>query len=343
MNVWVDIDNPPQARYLLPLADALRGRGHDVRLSARDQGDTVEILRAEGATFDVVGSGFGRGIPRKVVGLVRRARQLDAFLRQLGTQPELVITGSRAATLTARRRGIASFVLLDYEHVDLRVYRLARSHVLYPDVIDGSTFERRGIKPERLLPFDGLKEDLSFSRVDIEETPPAVLGNGAGNAPTFLFRPPAEESHYYDRDSRRLALALLRHFAQHDVQVVLSPRYPSQIAYVREVGEWVRPPHVLEHPVPFVSLLKAVDAVISAGGTMLREAAYLGIPAYSIFRSRIGSVDRYLSSLGRLTLLTSPADFARISFERSTSLEPLRTGSQTADAIVAKIENHVAA
>ena len=54
---------------------------------------------------------------------------------------------------------------------------------------------------------------------------------------------------------------------------------------------------------PFVALLKSVDAVVCAGGTMLREAAYLGIPAYSIFQSRMGGVDLRLEQLGRAVLL----------------------------------------
>jgi hypothetical protein len=79
---------------------------------------------------------------------------------------------------------------------------------------------------------------------------------------------------------------------------------------------------VLRKSVPFVSLLKSVDAVISSGGTMLREAAYLGLPAYSIFRSEIGQVDRHLESLGRLTILESP-DVLPVFTPRDGKLDPL--------------------
>jgi predicted glycosyltransferase len=43
--------------------------------------------------------------------------------------------------------------------------------------------------------------------------------------------------------------------------------------------------------------------VISGGGTMNREAAALKVPVYSIFRGKIGAVDQYLVSTGRLTLI----------------------------------------
>ena len=82
-------------------------------------------------------------------------------------------------------------------------------------------------------------------------------------------------------------------------------------------------PIVLRSGAPFVSLLKAVDLVISSGGTMLREAAYLGVPAYSILRSEIGQVDEYLESIGRLTFIESPESFGRIRLARA-ELDPLR-------------------
>lgn len=41
---------------------------------------------------------------------------------------------------------------------------------------------------------------------------------------------------------------------------------------------------------------------------MNREAAALGVPVYSIFRGKIGAVDRYLADQGRLILLETVDD-----------------------------------
>ena len=43
-----------------------------------------------------------------------------------------------------------------------------------------------------------------------------------------------------------------------------------------------------------LNLLWHSDLVVSGGGTMNREAAALGVPVYSIFRGKIGAVDREL-------------------------------------------------
>jgi predicted glycosyltransferase len=317
---------------LLPLARRFEAAGHDVTLTARGYGDTLAILDSEGAVFEAIGSSFGKGLPRKVVGLVARARHLSNFVRTQPERPGLVLTGSRSATLAARKLRIPSFVIVDYEYADLLVFWASGANILFPSIIDAARFRRHGISAKRLIPFDGLKEDLSFADVNVGSVVEHDFGQPNG-APRVLFRPPAEESHYYRRESRDLALELLRYLAGKGAKVVFSPRFDWQIRYLESVAEWPEDPVVLERPIPFVSLLKGVDAVVSAGGTMLREAAYLGVPAYSIFRSRIGAVDRHLASLGRLCMLSSPSDFPQIDLTARGSLRPLHGESQAADDV----------
>jgi predicted glycosyltransferase len=342
MKIWVDIDNPPQTRYLLPLARRFERAGHEVTITARAYGDTLPILESDGVTFEAIGSSFGKGLPRKLVGLGARARQLNEFVRRQSERPALVLTGSRSATLAARRLEIPSFVIVDYEYVDLLVFWASGTNIVFPSVIDAARFRRRGISAKRLIPFDGLKEDLSFADVDFGSVSGHDFGETNG-APRVLFRPPAEESHYYSRESGDLALELLRYLADKGAKVVFSPRFDWQVSYLESVPHWPEDPVVLEHPIPFVSLLKGVDAVVSAGGTMLREAAYLGVPAYSIFRSRVGAVDRHLAAAGRLCMIRSPADFPQVELRARGSLTPLRGESQVADEVSSMIVDRATA
>ena len=335
MRVWIDIDNPPQARGLLPLVRRFEKAGHDVLLTARAYGDTFAILRSERASFEPIGSSFGKGIPRKVYGLAKRTRQLITFLDRQPFRPDVVVTGSRSASLAARQLGIFSFIIIDYEYVNLFAYRLAGSHVVYPDVINSEVLERQGIRRERLMPFDGFKEDIAFADIDLLAVKPHEFDKGS--APRVLFRPPAEESHYYRSESRSFALELLRFLASQSVTIVFSPRYSTQVSYLDEVSAWREDPIILHDPVPFIALLKGVDAVVSAGGTMLREAAYLNVPAYSIFRGKVGGVDRYLASIDRLSFLETPADFSQIELQRKRAISPLRNKPTAADDLIQMI------
>jgi predicted glycosyltransferase len=337
VRAWIDIDNPPQVRYLLPFVRRFEDAGYEVLVTARAYGDTFAILRSEGANFEPIGSSFGKGRMRKIYGTASRARTLVALVRDRWSGADFVLTGSRSATLAARRLGIPSFVIVDYEHVDLLAYRLSGSQILYPSVIDCGAFRHRGIRPENLMPFEGLKEDISFADLDSSSIPASDFGGCDESAVRVLFRPPAEESHYYRSESGDFSLELLRFLAATPATIVFSPRYDWQIVYLDETPEWQSDPVVLREPAPFVSLLKGVDAVVSAGGTMLREAAYLGVPAYSIFRGSIGDVDRYLASIDRLVILSSPADFSRIELKPKESLSPLREHSTVADEVTSMI------
>jgi uncharacterized protein len=341
MRVWVDIDNPPQTRYLLPLARAFEQRGSELLLTARDHGETFAILAGDHVRFHPVGRHFGRSKARKVVGLLRRSEQLVRLIRS-GDSPDLLLTAARAGVLAARRLGIPSFVVLDYEHVDLRAYKFGRSCIIHPDVIDPETFRSRGLAAERLMPFRGLKEDFSFAGVDTSSIPPAEFGSGDGAAVRVLFRPPAEDSHYYRSETGQISFELLRYLGDADVQVIFSPRNASQVGYLEQVPSWHHEPIILRKPAHFASLLKAVDVVVSAGGTMLREAAFLGIPAYSIFRSRLGAVDRFLTEIGRLRIVSAQDDFARIPLIRRPPLDPLRQGRAVLDDVADMIADAVA-
>jgi predicted glycosyltransferase len=337
--VWVDVDNPPQARYLLPLARRFEADGHSVTITARAYGETLSILDGEGVSYEPIGARFGSGAVRKLRGLVSRTRELTRYIDRQPAPVDLVLTGSRAATVAARRADIPSFVIVDYEYVDLLVFQLSRSNIVYPDVIDDSVFTRRKISTSRLLPFAGLKEDISFAGVDIGAIEPYDFG--VADRPLVLFRPPAEESHYFRRESRDVALQLLAHLARQEARVVFSPRFERQLDYLQTVGAWRHEPIVLHEPIPFVSLLKGVSAVVSGGGTMLREAAYLGVPAYSVFRSRIGAVDRHLESIGRLSLLRSADDFAQVTRPRVARLQPIHREFEAVRDITQMILGHV--
>jgi predicted glycosyltransferase len=342
LRVWVDIENPPQVRYLVPLVETFAQRGADVFVTARDYGITFELLREQDVEFVSVGRHFGAAKSSKVAGTLRRVWDLRRLLARRG-RPDLVVSASRSASLTARSLRIPSFVHCDYEHADFSAFRFAHSYLLHPDVIADGLFEARGLSANRLLSYRGIKEDITFAHIDLESIEPYPLPEPPdANLSRLLFRPPAEESHYHRAESSALGHSALRRLADaDDVQVILSPRYEWQADALQEF-EWNVQPFVLREAAPFVALLKSVDVVASGGGTMTREAAYLGVPAVSLFRGNEGQVDGYLESLGRLTIVRSEDDLHRLDFRMLRRAAPLYTNrdaaDDVADAIVRALE-----
>jgi predicted glycosyltransferase len=333
MKVWIDIENPPQVQYLLPFREAFQAVGVDTVITARDYGSTVEMLEGLGIEAEVFGGLVGRGKLRKVAAGGLRAFELERFLVRAG-KPDVVLAASRPAAMAAWRLGIPSYQIADYEHADVRIARFTDSTILHPEVIDPAVFVRQGVRTDRLIAFKGLKEDLTFAGVDIDAIAPYDIGIVPEHAVRVLFRPPSETSHYYQRASTTMARATLERLAQAGAFVVFSPRDPKQVALLEGLP-WRHRPITLTRPVPFVSLLKSVDVVVCSGGTMLREAAYLGIPAYSIFRSEIGAVDRWLEHIGRAKLIATSKDLSSIELTPRGPLDRLDSNPQLLEEIIA--------
>lgn len=319
-------------RYLLPCRDLFERAGAEVVVTARDDGATFRLLESERATFRAVGRQPGRRRRHKAVGLARRTRGLASYAREQGA--DLLFAASRPAALAARFLRLPIFFIGDYEYVSLAIQRLTRAFLLYPDVIAPEAWD---IPPERLIPFRGIKEDLSLGEIVLDDYPPHRFAGVPSDVPLLLLRPPAEQSHYHREESTSFANELLAYLARQDsVQVVFTPRYPYQ-ARALERHVWRRPPIVLGDPVHFVSLLRGVDLVVSSGGTMVREAAYLGIPAYSAYRGKVGAVDRYLESIGRLRIVGSAADFESIELAKGRRLPQLRVNPNLGEELVTEI------
>jgi predicted glycosyltransferase len=312
--VWIDIENPPQVQYLTPFAEAFARLGYEVRVTARDHGMALELLRLNDVTFSAVGRQPGANRLRKVAGTFARARSLRKHILRHGGA-ELVLCGSRSGALAARMMGIPAFSIVDYEHVELRSYRLFGANMLFPSVIGEDAFRSKGFVSGNLVPFAGLKEDFSFAGKDLTVHEPQELSAIGRELYRVLVRPPAEDSHYFKTSSRTLVEDTIGLLAQRrDVQVVLAPRRPEQRSLV-DAEEWVNQPIVLKRAIPFIDLLGSVDCVVCSGGTMLREAAYLGVPAVAIFAGPTGGVDAHLASIGAARLVRSSQELGCIDWK----------------------------
>ena len=119
-----------------------------------------------------------------------------------------------------------------------------------------------------------------------------------------VLRPPPDVSLYH-RHSNPLFPQTLQHLGRLEtVHAVVIPRTEEQRDYVRSLA---LPSVIVPEPaVDAQSLIAYADLVVSAGGTMNREAAALGVPVYTTYGGRLGGVDEELIRQGRLRPLTDP-------------------------------------
>jgi predicted glycosyltransferase len=303
--VWIDLENSPHVLFFRPWIDWLAEAGCDVLLTARDLSQTHELLRLHKLEFTAVGGHGGGSRSRKALRTAARALALWRHVR--GREITLALGhGSRAQVLAAAAMGIPSVSFIDYEYVALRLFGLLCKRVFFPQAVGADTVARRGIPPARVVFYPGFKEQVYLS-ADTDVPHPA-------DPPLILVRPPARRAHYHTTRSEQLYGRLIERLAAEasGAEVMFLPRYPEDRAEIEALC--ARHPHMTlpEEVRPGRELLLAASLVVSGGGTMVREAAVLGIPAGSFFAGPLGGVDRALSAAGRLHLLQGAADVDRL-------------------------------
>jgi predicted glycosyltransferase len=327
--IWVDLDNSPHVPFFIPIKRELEERGYEVLLTARDAYQVSELVEFYGLNCRKIGRHFGKNKFLKVVGVVTRALRLIPFL--LKERPDLAVShGSRAQILASSLLGIKSINIGDYEFVqDLVIFR--PSWMIVPEIIPS---ESVGSRKNNILKYRGIKEDVYVPSFRANPSVRNELGLTEQDMVVSI-RPPASEAHYHRPESDDLFYAVMEYLKdQPDIKIVLLPRNKHQEAEVREKWQELiseRRVIIPERVVDGLNLIWFSDFVVSGGGTMNREAAALGVPVYSIFRGRIGAVDRYLSQTGRLTLIESPAEIpAKIKLVRRTGIGAFQSSNRPA-------------
>jgi predicted glycosyltransferase len=319
MRVWIDLTNSPHVLVMRPIIQRLRAGGHDVRVTARDFAQTIELCERFGIDHTAIGSHRGGRLGAKARGLASRSAALMRWARAeergAGRRFDIALGhGSNDLSVAAALLRLPSTTMFDYEWAVVQHNincRLARA-VVVPEAIPPERLDRYGARG-KLRPYEGLKEEYYLA--DFEANT-AVLDELAldPERPIVVVRTPPEVSlyHRFENDLFGAVLDRLRLAAREGAQPVVLPRVDSQREELRRVPGFVVP----EHAIDAQSLIAHADLVISAGGTMNREAVALGTPVYTTFEGRPGAVDEGLIAEGRLRRLADPGELALLKRDR---------------------------
>jgi predicted glycosyltransferase len=295
---------PAHVLVFRPIIPRLRAAGHEVEVTARDYAQTLDLLELHGMDHLPFGRHGGASRLRKLSSLLSRARAMRRFGRKKGFDLA-VAHGSNDLAIAARRLKIPAVNMFDYEWATMQHNigcRPAR-RVMTPDTIPPERLRRYGVGPEKLAQFPGLKEEYYLADFEPDRTLLGRLGLNERNV-LVVVRPPPDVSLYH-RKSNPLFPQVLEHLGRHEgVQAVVLPRTGAQREYVK--GLDLPSVVVPDRAVDAQSLVALADLVVSAGGTMNREAVALGTPVYTTYGGRLGGVDEALIREHRLRPLTDP-------------------------------------
>jgi uncharacterized protein len=305
VRIWVDITAPAHVLVFRPLIGLMRARGDEVAVTARDYAGTAQLLEQHGIEAELIGHHGGRSRVGKFTTMVSRLTALRRWARGRHFDAALA-HGSHYLTMTARVLGIPSSTTFDYEFATVQHQFGCRAadYVVVPEAIPPGRLERYGVRPPKLRRYPGLKEEYYLADFDPR---PEVLDELGVDRERILVvvRTPPDVSLYH-RKSNPLFPRVLEFLGKRkDVQAVVLPRIEEQRDQIRGLEL----PSVLvpDGAVDAQSLIAFSDLVVSAGGTMNREAAALGIPVYTTYGGRLGGVDEALIRNGRLRPLVDPS------------------------------------
>jgi predicted glycosyltransferase len=319
VKIWVDLVNSPQVLTLGPVMTELERRGHDLIITTRDFAQTVQLADRAGLSHTPLGKHGGANRAKAVQVNIERAIALVRFVRE--QRADLALShNSYSQAVAARLVGIPFVTMMDYEHqrVNHLAFRLAR-RVLVPQVFPESALRACGAV-RKTVRYPGLKEELYLGQ--FEPDPGFVQASGLPvDRPLVVLRPPGYWADYYRGGANLFSAVIGRVLAHPDAYIVFLPRIRDQSALVRDV-----PPDkllVAANAVDGPNLLFHSDVVVSAGGTMNREAAILGTPAYTVFEGPLGAVDKSLVAQGRLVVLQGQLDIDRMRIEKKQTPDRL--------------------
>ncbi len=314
MRVWIDLTNSPHVLVLKPVIEVLRAQGASVEVTARDFAQTVGLAQRLGVEHTVIGHHRGEKLAAKAVGLADRSAALVRWARKRQRFDLALGHGSNDVTVAAALLRIPCATMFDYEWARVQHTincRLAGA-VVVPDAIPPERLRRYGAA-RKLQRYPGLKEEYYLAGFAPDT---AVLDELSldPSRPIAVVRTPPVVSLYHRFENDLFATVLDR---LRGSQTVVLPRVDSQRA---ELQDFIVPEQAIDAP----SLIGLADLVVSAGGTMNREAVALGTPVFTTFEGRLGAVDERLIAEGRLHRLTDAATLTLAKHDRSGEAARIR-------------------
>jgi hypothetical protein len=290
--IWIDMTNSPHVLFFEPIIKALKGEFEFI-ITARDHQQTLALLKEKGFTYTLVGRHYGKGRIGKITGLLHRTLALYKFMRKKRKEIAFSIShGSPYCTLASKLLGIKNIWTIDHDAESNLFFGRWANVVLIPKTANVTAHVRYGVRKDRIVKYPGLKEELYLWAFKPDKRYFGKIGFNT-NKKIILIRPEASEAIYINKINvlDDLIRKLCKRYA-----LILIPRSSEQKAHYSKLfsDSIFIPPKALDGP----NSISNSDLVISAGGTMNREAVVLGTKALSTYQEKLLSVDSWLIKNG---------------------------------------------
>lgn len=326
--IWFDFTNVPHVNFLLPIMNHLSS--YEQIYSLRDFAETKGLFEKKiGKPFFLVGSHKGSNKLFKVLGSAKRVVDLYRIIPGFDVK---ISVGGDASSIVAKLHGKTSITFDDNEKAPNWRYSRFSDLAFWPSVINKRTLNSQGFKDKILFQYNGFKEDLYLA----DYIPDARFKDKLPFDNYVVLRPENIQANYVNGPAGSIVPDLLKRLKDLNKNVLFLPRYSSD----KELARGYKNIYVPESAINGLDACYYSDAVLTGAGTMAREAACLGIPAYSFYAGKeLLTVDQKMIELGWMYFSREPKqliDRMLVAQKRETDLNRPK---KVKDQILSKIDD----
>lgn len=328
MTIWIDLANAPHVPFFTPIIEDFQKSGHQVVITARDFNHTPALCELAGLSFTTLGSHGGRKNWQKVMNIPSRVHQLMKFARKL--KPDLALShNSYTQTIAGRLLGCRVVTLMDYEGQPANHLAFRMAHrIIVPESFPDGPLRRFGAGKKKVKKYEGFKEQVYLAGFEEDSQfldkllqDGTIPGTWKKNKDLLItVRSPATMSAYHNFENPIFEYLLQKMSTIDDSCTLVLCRSESQRDYYRGRFPSLQFP---VNPIPGKDLVYYSDYLLSAGGTMNREAAILGTSVYTLFAGKLPAVDDRLIGMERMKQLQTTEDIDNLNLEKRSKMPPL--------------------
>jgi predicted glycosyltransferase len=288
MRIWIDFINTPQVSFFVPFINEFRKLDHEILLTCRDSGNTIDLLKQHELEFHVVGKKVGKGLLQKLLFFPRRLFELYFFIRRF--KPDIAASQSSFyQPVIAKLLNVKCLYTNDNEHAKGNIFGfLFATKVVLPFSLSDEKFTKKWPLQTKLKFYPSVKEAIYLSQQS------ELLLLLESKKSKIYFRPEPWSAQYYKGPLNFFDDILLKLSGKYEVIVL--PRDKSQGEHYKQTK--FSSLKVAHKPLSLYNIVSDCLLFIGAGGSMTRELAVLEIPVISIYQAEMLRVDRYLVEKG---------------------------------------------
>ena len=294
--IWIDITNSPHVLFFEPLVRELERDGIHFFITSRDYQQTIGLLKQKNLTYESIGKHYGKAKIRKFFGLLHRSFLLWEKVVRLRKEIIFSIShGSPYCSIASKFAKIYNLWTLDGDkaiNVIVPGVKFA-DKVIIPQIVPKENYIKMGSKESKIIRYPGLKEEVYLWDFKPDREYLKKIGIETSRK-IILIRPEASKAIYYDKEVN--FLTSLINELKNDYFIILIPRTEDQRVFYKNVfgNKIFIPAYAIDGPNSIIN----VSLVISAGGTMNREAVVMGKKVISTYRGELLTVDKWLIEKG---------------------------------------------